>query len=108
MTRIGELGSHSCSSETLILTRATPRNTPEAAILHSHRYENLKAYETIQVSKSLFSNYLEFRTVDNAHESSDFAYTARRLKTNPQYDFAKSLKFIRAFPTLMNNIRYSH
>jgi hypothetical protein len=32
------------SSETSVPTRATRRNTPEDAILHSHRRENLKSY----------------------------------------------------------------
>jgi hypothetical protein len=32
------------SSETSVLTRATPRNSPEDAILHSDRGENLKSY----------------------------------------------------------------
>jgi hypothetical protein len=31
-------------SETWVLTRATLRNIPEDAILHSHRRENLKSY----------------------------------------------------------------
>jgi hypothetical protein len=35
------------SSETSVLTRATWRNIPEDTILHNHRRENLKSYETL-------------------------------------------------------------
>jgi hypothetical protein len=36
--------------ETSVLTRATQRNIPENAILHSYRRENLKSYRT-QISQ---------------------------------------------------------
>jgi hypothetical protein len=37
------------SSETSVLTRATPRNISENAILHSHRRGNIKTYKSSQI-----------------------------------------------------------
>jgi hypothetical protein len=37
------------SSETSVLTRATRRNNPEDTILHSHRRENLKSYNSFSI-----------------------------------------------------------
>jgi hypothetical protein len=45
------------SSETPVLTRATQRNIPEGAILHSHRRENIKFYN---ISVSLLTAYKRF------------------------------------------------
>jgi hypothetical protein len=39
-----------CSSETSVLTRATRRDIPEDASLHSHRRENLKSYNARKCS----------------------------------------------------------
>jgi hypothetical protein len=63
VTRIGELGTTIAatsnrrtqralgSSETSVLTRATWRNVQEDTILHSHRRENLKSYNTLFINK---------------------------------------------------------
>jgi hypothetical protein len=54
VTRIGELGTLAVTStnacyEEIQCTRATRRNIPEDAILHSHCCENLKSYKLVPV-----------------------------------------------------------
>jgi hypothetical protein len=53
------------SSETLILTRATPRNMQEDGILHSRRGENLKSYNCLNCSPKCSPKSLEIKLLFN-------------------------------------------
>jgi hypothetical protein len=48
------------SSETSFLTRATRRNIPKDAILHSHRRENLQSYIISGYIATTIQNYYTF------------------------------------------------
>jgi hypothetical protein len=55
------------SSETSVLTRATWRNIPEDATLHSHRRENLKHYILITMFINKWFWYLTVRDLSSSH-----------------------------------------
>jgi hypothetical protein len=59
VTRIGELGTMlaaTSNQRTSVLTRGTRRNIPEDTILHSHRHENLKSYNTYPHYKLIYTS----------------------------------------------------
>jgi hypothetical protein len=60
VTRIGELGT-TLVTASVVHTKATRRNIPENAILHSHRREYLKSYNIVlnlYANLSLYSSRL--------------------------------------------------
>jgi hypothetical protein len=68
------------SSETSVLTRATRRNTSEDTILHSHRRENLKSYNTAPVGELRYelSYYHEQMLLEGTHTTLDIKIAGLR------------------------------
>jgi hypothetical protein len=64
------------SSETSVLTRATRRNNSEDTILHSHRRENLKSYNSCIASRILGAIMVSNNIV--RYPSSESGYVFKR------------------------------